>query len=281
MSPIRTLTVVGVGLLGGSVALAARRRNVAAQIVGTDPNAKNLESAYEAGILDDATPDLRAAVENADVVVFCAPVDAIAGLVLAAAPFCRPGALLTDVGSTKAQIVGALDGRLPPGLAFVGAHPLAGSEKHGPEHARDDLFDGRLVLVAPGPTTEREAVERASAFWEALGAQVETMAPEEHDRALALTSHLPHLVASALAGALPPEWRRLTGSGFRDTTRLAAGPPAVWAPIFRANEAAVLDALSRLEDQLRCFREALTGDGRALAALLEAGKRARDVLGRG
>jgi prephenate dehydrogenase len=278
MSAIHTLSVVGLGLLGGSVALAARRRRAAARILGTDHCPAALDRAREAGLLDEAVTGLRPAVEPADVVVFCAPVDAIARLALSAAPFCRPGALLTDVGSTKARIVQDLDGRLPPGVDFVGAHPLAGSEKHGLEHARADLFDGRLVLLTPGPATERAALERARAFWESLGARAQTMAPEEHDRALALTSHLPHLVASALAGTLPPEWRGLTGTGFRDTARLAAGPPAVWAPVFRANRAAVLDALGRLEGQLARFREALGGEEALLEALLVEGKRARDGL---
>src|SRR3954471_11028924 len=145
MLKIDTLAVVGVGLLGGSVGLAARRRGVAGRVVGTDCRPAALQRALKRGILDEACA-LEAAAAAADVVVFCTPVDCIARQVLTAAPACRHGALLTDVGSTKAAIVRDVAGRLPPGVAFVGAHPLAGSEKDGPEHARADLFEGRLVL---------------------------------------------------------------------------------------------------------------------------------------
>jgi prephenate dehydrogenase len=186
---------------------------------------------------------------------------------------------LTDVGSTKAGIVRALEGRLPAGVRFVGSHPLAGSEKSGPEHARADLLEGRLVVVTPTAATDELALAGVTEFWRALGARVEHIGPEEHDEALALTSHLPHLLASALAGVLPPQWQELTATGFRDTTRLAGGSPTVWAPIFRANRAAVLAALDRLGEQLGRFRQALAeGDGELLEALLGQGKQVRDGL---
>src|SRR5262245_22516827 len=137
-----TLTVVGVGLLGGSIALAARQRQAARRVVGAEANAAALSAALERGLVDEGHADLRPAVAGADLVVFCTPVDGIAAQVLAAAPACRPGAVLTDVGSTKAGIIRALEGRVPGHVAFVGGHPLAGSEKHGADHARADLFDG-------------------------------------------------------------------------------------------------------------------------------------------
>jgi prephenate dehydrogenase len=246
------------------------------RIDGTDSCPDVLQHALERGILDAAHADLQQAVADADLVVFCTPVDCIAAQVLGAAAACRWGTLLTDVGSTKANIVHAVEGKLPPGVVFVGSHPLAGSEKHGPEHARADLFKDRLVVVTPA---EDEALSRVAAFWTALGARVETMSAEEHDRALALTSHLPHLLASALAGILPPQWRGLTASGFRDTTRLAAANPALWTSILHANQESVLDALDRLGDQLHRFRQALSsGDTNLLEALLYQGKQVRDSL---
>jgi prephenate dehydrogenase len=273
-----TLAVVGVGLLGGSVALAARRRGLADRVVGIDHDGAALEQGRRRGLLDDASTDLLAAAA-ADLVVFCTPVDRIAAQVLELAPACRPGTVLTDVGSTKAAIVGGVEGRLPAGVSFVGGHPLAGSEKQGHPHADGDLFRGRCVVLTPTPRTDEPATQRVEAFWRGLGAAVRRMAPEEHDRAMALTSHLPHLVASALAGTLPPELAELTAGGFRDTTRLASGGPELWSAIFRTNRAAVLEAVGRFAAHLERFRAALeAGDFAAVEELLRQGKRTRDDL---
>jgi len=276
---ISTLAIVGVGLIGGSIALAARRRGVAARIVGSDRSADVLARAQADGLLDEAYPELASAVADADVIVFCTPVDCIAAQVVEAAAHCRRGTLLTDAGSTKAAIVRDMGGRLPDGVEFVGSHPLAGSEKHGSSHASAHLLEGRLVIVTPTPDTSDNALTRISAFWTALGARVQAMDADEHDRALALTSHLPHLLSSALAGILPPELYDLTATGFRDTTRLAGGQPGLWSAIFRANPTHVLSALDRLEAQLQHFRQALLkGDSPALEALLQQGKKVRDDL---
>jgi prephenate dehydrogenase len=207
-------------------------------------------------------------------------VDGIAGQVLAAAADCAAGTVLTDAGSTKATIVRAVDGRLPAGVAFVGSHPLAGSEKRGPAHADPDLFQDRLTVVTPTAATDPAALERVTAFWKALGSRVRCMDPDEHDRSLALTSHLPHLVASALAGILPPELQDLTASGFRDTTRIAAGDPSIWTGIFAHNRQAVLDALRLFTERLAEYRQALeAGDGAALVRLWSRAKKVRDALG--
>src|SRR5262245_3905949 len=275
-----TLTIVGVGLIGGSVGLAAKRYGVARHVLGVGRSSDSLTRARLLGTIDEGFLDLAAAAARSDVVVVCTPVDRIAADVLAAAAPCRPGTLLTDAGSTKAAIVDALDGRLPVGVAFVGSHPLAGSEKNGAEHARADLFEGRLVVVTPSPQSDPGAVERTCAFWQALGALTRRMTPEEHDRALAMTSHLPHLVAAALAGMLPPELVDLTSTGFRDTTRIAAGDPALWTGIFHQNRVAVLDALDNLTDRLMWFHQALLeGDRTTLDNLLDQGKKVRDALG--
>jgi prephenate dehydrogenase len=276
---LKKLAIVGVGLIGGSVALAARQRGFAARVVGADHDRVALDQALAGGLVDEACLDPAEAVASAEVVVFCAPVDRIAALVLAAAPHCAPGALLTDTGSTKGAIVAEVESGLPAGLLFAGSHPLAGSEKKGPLHARADLFADRLVIVTRTSRTPAEAVERATALWAALGARVRVMSPEEHDRSLALTSHLPQLAASALAGVLPAELFGLAATGFRDTTRLAGSNADMWVPIFAQNRAAVLAALERFEEQLACFRRALEADDRAaVARLMGEGKRARDAL---
>ena len=277
---IQTLTIVGVGLIGGSLGLAARRRGLAAHVVGAGRQQASLDRARAVGAIDEASLDLAEAVRRADVAVFCTPVDRIAEQVLAAAPGCAPGTLLTDAGSTKAAIVARLDGRLPDGVAFVGSHPLAGSEKRGPEHADADLFQGRLTVITPGPHTDPAAVGRTATFWQALGSRVRLMPPEEHDRALALTSHLPHLLAAALTGILPDELRELAASGFRDTTRVAGGDPALWGAIFSQNRGAVLEALQRLTDRLGAFRVALEAeDWTTVDTLLAEAKKVRDALG--
>jgi cyclohexadieny/prephenate dehydrogenase len=276
---ISTLAIVGVGLIGGSIALAARRRGVAERIVGSDRQAEALAQALRDGAIEEGHSDLARAVAGADFVVFCTPVDCIADQVIEAAANCRPGTLLTDAGSTKAAILRAVHGRLPAGVEFVGSHPLAGSEKHGPAHARAHLLEGRLAIITPDVDTSDNALARISSFWTALGARVRVMDADAHDRALALTSHLPHLLSSALAGSLPPELYDLTATGFRDATRLASGLPALWSAIFRANQAHVLAALDQLEVQLRHFREALQqGDRSTLEALLQKGKKIRDDL---
>jgi prephenate dehydrogenase len=276
---VTTLAIVGVGLIGGSIGLAARRRHVAARIIGFDQDRTAIQRALERGILDEAAADLLTAVAAADVVVFCTPVDRIAAQVRTAAAACRPGTLLTDTGSTKSAIVRELQGNLPTGVDFIGSHPLAGSEKQGPQSAHADLLERCLVVVTPAETKNDNALSRVAAFWQALGASVRVMSPEDHDRALALTSHLPHLVASALAGVLPPEWAALTATGFRDMTRLASGDPALWAAIFQSNREETLAALGRLEEHLGEFRQALAdSDGNALTNLLRQGKRIRDEL---
>jgi prephenate dehydrogenase len=277
---IQTLTIVGVGLIGGSIGLAAKRRGVATTVVGVGRNPDSLARARAVGAIDEACLELAAGVNCADLAVFCTPVDRIADQVLAVAAGCRQGTLLTDAGSTKATIVRSIQGRLPAGVHFVGSHPLAGSEKRGPDHAHADLFQNRLTVVTPAGLEDAVAAEKIATFWRALGSRVRMMTPEDHDAALALTSHLPHLVASALAGVLPPEMFDLAATGFRDVTRIAAGDPSIWTAIFAQNGPALLAALTTLEDRLAEFRDALEdGQEAAIDTLLTQGKRVRDALG--
>jgi cyclohexadieny/prephenate dehydrogenase len=277
---IKTLTIVGVGLIGGSIGLAVKRRHVAEHVIGAGRNQASLDSALAACSVDEATLDLPAAVQRAEVAVFCTPVDRIAEQVLATAADCKPGTLLTDAGSTKAAIVQAVEGRLPRSVAFVGSHPLAGSEKRGPEYADADLFQDRLTIVTQTAQTDTAALERTASFWRALGSRIQVLEPLEHDRALAVTSHLPHLLASALAGILPPALHDLTATGFRDTTRIAAGDPSLWTAIFAQNRAPVLDALTRLTEHVARYRTALEADDwPAFHDLLAQAKKVRDALG--
>ncbi len=275
-----TLAIVGAGLLGGSVGLAAKARGMCRHVVGVGRNAATLGRAKELGILDEFTTNLAAGVAAADIVVVCSPVDLIAKQLLEAAAAVKPGALLTDVGSTKGNIVRDVEARLPPGVTFVGAHPLAGSEKQGAEFAKADLFVNRVCVLTPTANTDGAALGRATQFWEAVGGTVKILSPEEHDLALATTSHLPHFVAALLARQLPDVWKPFTATGFRDATRIAAGDPHLWAAIARENALAVSHALAAFAGQLDKLRDAvLSQNGDDLVLLLAEAKRVRDALG--
>ena len=274
-----TLAIVGVGLIGGSIGLAAKRRGLARTVIGVGRQQATLEGARNLGAID-ACLDLAGAVREADVAVFCTPVDVIASQVVAAAKTCSTRTLLTDAGSTKGAIVREVERLIPRGITFVGSHPLAGSEKHGPEHADANLFEDRVTIVTPTEQAAPEAVERTVTFWSALGSRVKVMDPDVHDRAVAVTSHVPHLMAAALANALPETLRELAASGFRDTTRIAAGDPAIWTGIFEHNCDAVVDGLERLDAEFSRFRRALANrNWQALRQLLTQAKKVRDALG--
>jgi len=276
------ITVIGVGLIGGSIGLAVRGRKLAARVVGVDRDPRALARATGLGAIDAYTTELASGVKDAELVVVCTPVDSIAPLILAAARHVRPGTLFTDAGSTKRNVVEAVGNNLPRGIHYVPAHPIAGSEKSGVENARADLFHRRaVVLIGSHGGSASPAEQRVRQFWEGLGGRVVTMAsPEEHDRALASTSHLPHVVAAAVARVLPPAWRDLSGTGFRDVTRLASGDPDLWAAIFQANTAPVISAVNAFREQLDHFCELLQrGDGAALVDWLAEAKRGRDALG--
>ncbi|HLN29534.1 MAG TPA: prephenate dehydrogenase/arogenate dehydrogenase family protein [Gemmataceae bacterium] len=276
---IGTLTIVGVGLIGGSIGLAAKRRGVARRILGVERHPSCVAYALAKGAIDESSCNLTAAVLRAEVTVFCTPVDEIAQQVLAAASVCPADNLFIDTGSTKALITRTIESAAPT-ARFVGGHPLAGSEKQGVEHAEADLFENKLTIVTRTASTAPDALEQATRFWQLLGSSVRVMSPEEHDAALAFTSHLPHLLASALAGILPAPLNDLTASGFRDTTRIAAGDPGLWTAIFSHNRAAVLDALAVLSGRLECLRDCLsTSDWATLHDLLLQAKKVRDALG--
>ncbi len=275
------ITIVGVGLIGGSVGLAAKSRGVVGRVVGVDRNTDAIARVLAGAALDDYRTDLAEGVAGSGLVVVCTPVDRIAEVIIAAAQYVKPGTLFTDAGSTKAAIVAAVRGNLPQGVEYVPAHPLAGSEKSGSGFSCADLFVNRVTAVIMSPFGANwERTLAVGRFWEALGSRVVLMNAEEHDRTLAFTSHLPHAVASAVAGVTQSDWLRLTAGGFRDVTRVAAGDPELWAAIFAANKDSVLSALSTFTQRLQEFRSLLeTGDHAGLVQWLTEGKQVRDALG--
>jgi prephenate dehydrogenase len=276
---IETLAVVGVGLVGGSIARAAKVRGMARSVVGVGRNLARLEEARRRGLIDEATVDLAQAARRAGFLIFCTPVDRIVEGVRTAADVCPSGGLITDAGSVKGCICRALAQGLPKGVEFVGSHPLAGSERQGFEHADARLFENRVCVVTPVESSPRPAVTRVTAFWKRMGAKIIEMTPEAHDKALAETSHLPHLVAAALAATLSAENKALAASGFRDTTRIASGDSELWSAILLGNRDEVLASLSRFDASLTRFRRALEqNDSAALKELLKAAKMSRESV---
>ena len=275
------ITIVGVGLIGGSVGLAAKARGAAGRVVGVDRDPNSIAKAQSVGAIDSGTTDLAAGVAGSQLVVVCTPVDRVAEVILAAARHVRPGTYFTDGGSTKGNIVAAVQGKLPPGVEYVAAHPLAGSEKAGAEHGRADLFAGRVTALIVGKLgSDWGRTVTVGRFWEALGSRVVLMNADEHDRTVAFTSHLPHAVAGAVAGITPKEWLHLSAGGFRDVTRVAAGDPDLWAAIFTANRDATLTALTAFNSRMNEFRKLLeAGDRDGLKRWLNEGKQVRDALG--
>jgi len=278
------VAVLGLGLLGGSVALAAKTRGIAACVVGATRKRDVLEAALRRGAIDEAA-GFDEAVDGADLVVLATPVFAMDELLRAVAPRLRQGALVTDVGSVKATLAETLPGLLPPGAHYVGAHPMAGSHQRGFEHARADLFEGAPCIV--GRNFDVRARDRVCDFWRALGARVLLRDPTDHDAEVAWMSHVPHVLAFAFARALagaPAGAHEVAGSGFRDFTRIAQSDPELWGDILTANRKAIVAPLQAVAESLAELGRAIeAGDadaverwiGEARAALSVSTRRVR------
>lgn len=271
------IAILGLGLLGGSVALAARRAGLAGSIVAAGRRRAPLEAALRDGVVD-AIGDVPTAVSGADLVVLCSPVGAMPALLQEAAPKLRAGALVTDVGSVKGVLADRLPGLLPEGVEYVGAHPMAGSHRRGVSHARADLFDGACCVVTPQGGASPGAVERVVAFWQALGARVTRRDPAAHDVDVAWVSHAPHVLAFAFAHALaraPRTAGELAGSGFRDFTRIAWSDSEMWSEILHTNRKALSGPLQALRRSLAELAEAIeSGDVDAQESFLARAHRA-------
>lgn len=277
-APFQAIGIVGCGLIGCSIAAALKQRGFRGRIVGCGRPGTNLETALARGYVDAAETDLSKTVRSCDLVVVCTPVDRIVDDVRQAASACSKGTLITDAGSVKHSICGSLASGIPPGVTFIGSHPIAGSERQGCTHASPDLFVHHVCVLTPEPTAPRTEIDRLSVFWRLLGMTVVEMSAEAHDRALAQTSHVPHIVASSLAASLEPENRHLAAGGFLDTTRIASGDPKLWTAILSANSRDVAAGIRAVTERLNVFLGALeAGDEKTLAALLQFAKKNRDV----
>ncbi len=269
------IAIIGIGLIGSSIARAARQVNAAGTIVIANRGRPSLEKAEQLKLGDVYTTDAGQSVKDCDFVVLCAPVGANAELGAAIAPHLKPGAIVSDVGSVKGAVVAALAPRLPSNVHLVPGHPVAGTEQSGPEAGFATLFHNRWTILTPVADTDAGAVDKVLRFWKALGSRVEVMSPEHHDLVLAITSHLPHLIAYNIVGTasdleehLRAEVIKFSAGGFRDFTRIAASDPTMWRDVFLNNKDAVLEMLGRFNEDLTSLQRMIRrGDGDGLFEL--------------
>ena len=276
------IAILGPGLIGGSIALALRRLG-GSHVTLWARRSEAVGEVIAAGCADAATADLGAAVKDADLVVLCVPVGAMSGLAVTIATAIRSDCVVTDVGSVKAPVLAELRPIFRERGRFVGSHPMAGSEHTGLAAARADLFDGATCIVTPEPDTEAAALGEVRDFWKSIGCRVIELPAAEHDECVALVSHLPHLLAATLMNTVAQKNEhafRVVGPGFRDSTRVASGPPAMWREILRENSAAVLPAIDALIAKLSDFRQtlALAGDGKEIHDLLANARATRNRI---
>jgi cyclohexadieny/prephenate dehydrogenase len=269
------LALVGFGLIGSSIARAARRLNLADAIVAVDADAAVLARVRALGLADEATSDPARAAGGADHVILCVPIGAYEAVTKAMRQALEPGAIVSDVGSVKGAVVAQVQPHLPPGVHFVPAHPVAGTEHSGPDSGFATLFHNRWCILTPPDGTDEQAVAKVREFWAAMGSNVEVMTAQHHDLVLAITSHVPHLIAYNIVGTAADleavtqgEVIKFSAGGFRDFTRIAASDPTMWRDVFLNNKEAVLEMLGRFNEDLASLQRAIRwGDGEALHGL--------------
>ena len=266
---IETLCLIGLGLIGSSIAHAARRAGIARRIHGYDSSADARAIAAEIGLVDHVCDSATAAVEQADLIILCTPHGALKMIGAEIGPCLKPGAILSDVGSVKAAVLADLAPFIPAGIHLIPGHPIAGTEQSGPRAGFASLFDNRWCILTPPDQTDLAAVEKLTAFWQALGSNVEVMEARHHDLVLAITSHVPHLIAYNIVGTAADletvtqsEVIKYSAGGFRDFTRIAASDPTMWRDVFLNNREAVLEMLGRFTEDLISLQRAIRwGDG--------------------
>ncbi|CAA6605386.1 Protein TyrC [Rhodospirillaceae bacterium LM-1] len=269
------IALIGIGLIGSSIAHAVRKNGLAASVSVGDIRQDHCDKALELGCCDQAGTNLALAVKDADLVVLCVPIGANAEVAEKIAAHLKPGAIVSDVGSVKQAVVRDVGPLLPEGVHLVPGHPIAGTEFSGPEAGFAELFQGRWCILTPPSGTDEEATAKVAALWRGMGSMIEIMDPSHHDMVLAITSHLPHLIAYTIVGtasnleeSLKGEVIRYSASGFRDFTRIAASDPIMWRDVFLNNRDAVLEMLQRFSEDLTALQRAIRwGEGQALEDL--------------
>ena len=280
------LALIGVGLIGSSIAWSARRGAVVGEIVCSARTEATRTKAFELGIADRAFATNAEAVAGADLVVLCTPVGTFAEIAREIGPHLAPGTMLTDAGSVKAAVIRDVGPHLPAGVHFIPGHPVAGTEQSGPEAGFAELFDDRWCILTPPNGADRAALKKLKAFWERLGSRIEVMDAEHHDLVLAITSHVPHLIAYNIVGTADDletvtegEVIKYSAGGFRDFTRLAASDPTMWRDVFLNNREAVLEMLGRFSEDLSALQRAIRwGDGDGLFDLFTRTREIRRAI---
>ncbi len=283
MKLFNKITVIGVGLLGASLAKACKEQGLANEILGYGRNRENLEKARTLKIIDYYSTDLSEAVKNADLIVLCTPVSAIAPLIQNMIADIRPGTLITDVGSVKDPIVREVEKLIPEGIYFIGSHPIAGGENSGLEASAANLYEGAQCIVTPTSKTDKKALDKISALWRAVGMDVTSLSPDEHDFIFGAVSHLPHIVAYALMNTLGAlrtqndhEVITFSGAGLKDITRIASSNPVMWRDICLSNRDHSLDLIDRFLVKLNEIRSIIEkGDGQGLESKFIAANKYR------
>ena len=279
MKKINKIAIIGVGLIGGSIGLALKNRHLAKEVIGVFRRSSTLKKALICKAVDKGTMNIEDGIKDADLIILASPVYKIPALAAEAAKYAKKGAIITDTGSTKAWIVKEIERiiRRRPSLFFVGSHPMAGSERQGVESARSDLVNGAPCIVTKTKNTDARALKKVINLWKALGANVKVMDPARHDRAVSLVSHLPHIVAFSLAGAVPEKMLEYAAEGFRDTTRVASSDPKLWADIFLTNKREIRKAGKMFERYYSgVMKSILKGDYPGTVGLLKSAKSKRD-----
>jgi cyclohexadieny/prephenate dehydrogenase len=280
------VALLGMGLIGSSIARAAAAQGLAGEIVAHAKSPATLARVAELGLADRVEADAARAVQGADCVILCAPVGAYAALAEAIAPHLQPGCILTDVGSTKQSVIRDVAPLVPQGVHFVPAHPLAGTEHSGPDAGFAELFQGRWCLLTPPAGTDQDAVAKIETLWRRMGSMVSVMEPAHHDRVLAIVSHLPHLIAFTICGTaddLADETRQqvlqFAATGFRDFTRIAASDPVMWRDVFLNNRDALLEMLARFTEDAQAMAKAVRrGDADYIEDKIIRGRKIRKSL---
>lgn len=282
------VAIIGVGLIGGSLAMILRQKGIADYIVGIGRGLKNLETAKKLGVVDSYTQDAREGVQDADLVVVAIPVASITKVIKEALPSLKKGAIITDVGSVKKNIVDEVEKILPDTIHFIGGHPIAGTENAGVEAAFPTLFQNRRCILTPTKKTNKTALEKVKKLWEIAGSEVILMDADKHDKILAVVSHLPHVVAYSLVNTVRnindfnESIVKYSAGGFKDFTRIASSPPEMWRDICLLNKDAILDVIHRFQNTLKGLEEMIkNSDGNGLQKEFEKAKAVRDGLKRG